>query len=129
MIFPYLVWEIAILVGVAVTAYIAYTVYLPSTKTRCDVKLKKPQTQERVYKLAYANSKGEVIRLPNKMTYSEAVHTLSGSTTVNSLMKSHKGYWGIYTHNQSYAKALAAAFGGKSSPEVHVKNIKNVLFV
>ncbi len=119
MIFPYLIWGIAIVVAVAVTAYIAYNVYLHTTKTRADVKLRNPPKKERVYQLAYANNKGEIIRLPGKMTYDEAFLALGGSAAVNSLMKDHKGYWGIYTNDQAYAKALAVVFGGTNKPEVH----------
>ncbi len=53
------------------------------------------------------------------MTYSEALVALSCSAAANSLMKNHKGYWGIYTNNQAYAKALAVTFGGTAKPEVH----------
>lgn len=119
MVFPYLVWGIAAVVAVAATAYVAYNIYLHSTKTLSDVKSKRPRPDARVYQLAYVNSKGEIIRLPGKMNYKEAVKALCGSAAVNMLSKSHKNHWGIYTSSQAHAKALAVTFGGRKRPEVH----------
>lgn len=114
-------WVILGIAAVGVISYTGYKIYknTRATRIKSDVKLKRPPTRSRVYQLAYANSKGEIIRLPGKMTYNEAVAALYGSAKVNSLMKEHKGYWGIYTNNQANAKALAVAFGGKGRPEVH----------
>ncbi len=117
--FPYLIIGIAAIVAVAVTAYAAYKVYMTSTKTLADVKLKQPSTNNKVYQFAYVTSSGALVRVYGKMTYAQAVAALSGSAMLNTMMKEHKGYWGIYASNQAYAKALAYAFGCTKKPEVH----------
>ena len=118
-VFPYLIWGIVAVVAVAATAYLAYNAYLNSTKTLSDVKAKEPPSYEKVYRMAYLTNKGELKTDYKKMTYLEAVAYLSLSSTIDLNNQKYGKTWGVYTNKQSYAKALAVAFGCYKKPEVH----------
>lgn len=107
-----------------------------------DVKAKLPNLKMKVYQLAYISVHDALIRLPKKYSYKEAVALLGVTGAINITLDSgllydkerssdaqrtlqsqplikEKRDWGIYTHNQIYAKALAVIFSGTNEPEVH----------
>ena len=104
-------------------------------KTLSDTKAK--GTQEAVYYLAYVSEYGSIIKVGDGMTMQEALVSLGFSGATNKLNQKFKyarenssdaqrklehmgsGNWGIYTHDQAYAKALAIIVGAYQPPEVH----------
>lgn len=92
--------------------------------------------ENKVYQLAYINKQGELIRLYTKYSFTEIVALLGitgvvnlsnqyeyakqseAQSTVQPLAKG-KRFWGVYTHSQSAAKALAYVFSCDQPPEVH----------
>lgn len=126
-LFPYLIWGIAIIVAVAVTAYIAYQAYLRSTKTLSNVKAK--TTNSKVFKLAYASG-SSLITVGKSLSLVEALTILGVKKAACSLTRRYTvtakrpsscktSDWGMYTTNQPYACALATMLGCTSKPEVH----------
>ena len=87
--------------------------------------------------ISYVNEKGSLIRIMPYYNYFEALAMLGCLGACNNLRiakeydpssycKAHKevndlGYstWGIYTHYQIHAKALAVSIGVTTPPEVH----------
>ena len=110
-------------------------VFADNTKTLSDVKAK--STDLKVYRLAFVSKYGELITVYNDMTMAEALAALGFTGATNALNQlfiydvgrssnaqrelEHKGIgqWGIYTHTQEYAKALAIVTGCNETPEVH----------
>ena len=107
-----------------------------SDKTLSDVRPHIPD-RSKVYQVAYVNEKGSLIRIMPYYNYFEALAMLGCLGACNNLRiakeydpssycKAHKevndlGYstWGIYTHYQIHAKALAVSIGVTTPPEVH----------
>lgn len=107
---------------------------MPKTKKLSDTKAKLPSNK--VYYLAYINSRGELVKVGSAMSFVSALGMLGISGATNSLNKRYKynrhnsssaqrtlqkssSNWGIYTKNQANAKALSSVFGWKEKPEVH----------
>ena len=100
-----------------------------------DIKTSIPKGK--VYQLAYISVYGGLIRLPNMLSYYEAIAALGVTGAINGVNHAYTynkekssdaqrklqhlgtGNWGIYTHSQSAAKALALAFSWNEAPEVH----------
>ena len=134
-------WIIAGVLAAGVITWAGVTLYnrwkasaSSKTKTLSDVKAKTSNSS--VYYLAYVNSKGELIKIGKAMNYSEALAALGVSGAANTLNKVYtynrgksskaqrelerkSSNWGIYTNNQTAAKALAIVFGFAGKPEVH----------
>ena len=107
-----------------------------SDKTLSDVRPHIPD-RSKVYQVAYVNEKGSLIRIMPYYNYFEALAMFGCLGACNNLRiakeydpssycKAHKevndlGYstWGIYTHYQIHAKALAVSIGVTTPPEVH----------
>ena len=141
MMFPYLIWGIAIIVAVAVTAYVAYQAYLKSTKMLSNVRAK--TTSSKVFKLAYAKG-NSLIKVGKSLSFVEALTVLGVKKAACSLTRRYSvtakrpstcktSDWGMYSTNQAYACALATMLGCSSKPEVHgsatmgIIMIKNIL--
>ncbi len=105
-----------------------------------DTKAKLPKFKAKVYQVAYLSSFGALIRMPGKLTFSEALIALgvtgAANVTLNSRFTYDKGRsseaqreaqrqpniddskdWGVYTHSQAYAKALAVVLGWNENPD------------
>ena len=135
-------WVVLGAIGVVACVTIAYdlsrTTHKTTSKTKvlADVKVKQ-QTEKKQYQLAYVSSSGSLIRVGEKLSFTQALEALGISGAVNSISKRYSydigrssnaqrelehrgtGNWGIYTSSQTAAKALAVAFGFSGPPEVH----------
>lgn len=117
-------------VGYSISSSIASS----KTKKLSKVKSKLPTTK--VYQLAYINKNDELVKLPTKYSFVEALKLLGFSSAKNTLNQSFKydkskssnaqrklekysKDWGIYTHEQAHAQALAEVCGARENPEVH----------
>ncbi len=124
---------IILIVESAITS-VSSSIASSRTKTLSNTKAKLPT--EKAYQLAYINNKDELIKLPTKYSFVDALKMLgfsSATNTLNQTFKYDKGSssdaqrtmekyskdWGIYTHEQSHAKALASVCGAWEDPEVH----------
>ena len=106
-----------------------------NTKTLKDVKVRKQYGKQ--YQLAYISTYGALVKLFKKMSFTEALACLGITGATNSISQTFtydrgkasdaqrqlehlgKGEWGIYSHSQYAAKALATVFGCTEPPEVH----------
>lgn len=90
------------------------------TLTLPDVDKEQPNSNDKVYYLAYVDKKsGELVKLPDPMNFAEALAIILGEAQINQSLPVNKKYLGIYTENQAHAKALAVATGVFGPPEVH----------
>ena len=113
----------------------AISISTSNTKTLSDTKSR--LTTKSVYYLSYVTEQGGLAKIGKGMTLRQALISLGFSGAINSLNQSftydrskssdaqreleHKGSgnWGIYTHDQAHAKALASIVGANQPPEVH----------
>ena len=120
--------------GVAVYKY-AKTTSSAKTKVLADVKVK--QQSGKHYQLAYVSNSGALIRIGNKMSFTDALAALGITGATNSISQRFSydigkstsaqrqlehmgsGNWGIYADSQVAEKALAVVFGFTGKPEVH----------
>ena len=104
-------------------------------KTLKDLKVKKQYGK--MYQLAYISTYGSLIRVGKKLSFTEALACLGISGATNSISQRFtynkgkssdaqrqlehlgKGEWGIYSHSQYAAKALATVLGCTEPPEIH----------
>ena len=138
---PVVVWVIGIgavlVIGAEVYAYIQ-TADDSSMRSKvlADVRAHNPE-QQKVYQMAYINEKGALIRFGPYYDYFGALKILGCLAAYNNLRRAieydnsrycdaHKeadkrgaSHWGIYTHKQVHAKALAISIGIITPPEVH----------
>ena len=138
---PVVVWVIGIgavlVIGAEVYAYIQ-TADDSSMRSKvlADVRAHNPE-QQKVYQMAYINEKGGLIRFGPYYDYFGALKILGCLAAYNNLRRAieydnsrycdaHKeadkrgaSHWGIYTHKQVHAKALAISIGIITPPEVH----------
>ena len=135
------IWVVGIILIVGVAELYSYVVRQADDssfkdKTLSDVRPHIPD-RSKVYQIAYINEQGSLIRLSTYYSYFEALAMLNCLGVYNNLRTpvdynsssycaAHKkvnelGYsvWGIYTHYQVYAKALAVSIGVVTPPEVH----------
>ena len=109
----------------------------PATRTLDDVTTSIPAPAATIYQFAYTGKSGALVMTGGKLTFYQAMFALGfasfanvlttvftfslGSATpfVQRLDKEHPRTWGIYTPQQSDAKALAIVVGATSQPEVH----------
>ena len=134
---------VGILIGLAIVVDATYRIInsVPSdkvtTKTRPDTVARIPDKHKDVYRLAYMDSEGNLVKVGPSMSFTAALTALGVSGAKNSLeytykfkkrkasdevkkiAKEHKGQWGIYTRYQTNAKALAVVFGCNNPPEYH----------
>ena len=106
-----------------------------NTKTLKDVKVKKQYGKQ--YQLAYISAYGYLIKIGKKLSFTEALACLGITGATNSISQRFtydkgnssdaqrqlehmgKGEWGIYSHSQYAAKALATVLGCTEPPEIH----------
>ena len=105
-----------------------------NVNTLPDIKARVPK--DKVYRLAYINSLGFLKRIGKKMSFVEALGALGFTGVTNTLhqrlkynagissdaqrkLQSYSKNWGIYTHSQFAAKALAVVLGFNHPPEYH----------
>ena len=135
------IWVVGIILIVGVAELYSYVVRQANDssfkdKTLSDVRPHIPD-RSKVYQIAYINEQGSLIRLSTHYSYFEALAMLNCLGVYNNLRTSvdynsssycaaHKkvnelGYsvWGIYTHYQVHAKALAVSIGVVTPPKVH----------
>ena len=135
------IWVVGIILIVGVAELYSYVVRQANDssfkdKTLSDVRPHIPD-RSKVYQIAYINEQGSLIRLSTYYSYFEALAMLNCLGVYNNLRTSvdynsssycaaHKkvnelGYsvWGIYTHYQVHAKALAVSIGVVTPPKVH----------
>ena len=123
--------------GVIAIGYDVYQKNAHKTTILADVKVKKQPEKQKLYRLAYVNELGMMIKVGDKMTFTEALAALGISGAMNSISKLYTydrhrssfaesvmqklgaGVWGIYASTKSAAKALAFVFGSTAHPEVH----------
>ena len=104
-------------------------------KTLKDVKVKKQYGKQ--YQLAYISAYGSLIKIGKKLSFTEALACLGITGATNSISQRFtydkgrssdaqrqlehrgKGEWGIYSHSQYAAKALATVLGCTEPPEIH----------
>ena len=104
-------------------------------KTLKDVKVKKQYGKQ--YQLAYISAYGYLIKIGKKLSFTEALACLGITGATNSISQRFtydkgnssdaqrqlehmgKGEWGIYSHSQYAAKALATVLGCTEPPEIH----------
>jgi len=104
-------------------------------KTLKDVKVKKQYGKQ--YQLAYISAYGCLIKIGKKLSFTEALACLGITGATNSISQRFtydkgrssdaqrqlehrgKGEWGIYSHSQYAAKALATVWGCTEPPEIH----------
>ncbi len=100
-----------------------------------DVKVK--QQYGKQYQLAYISAYGSLIKIGEKLSFTEALACLGITGATNSISQRFtydkgkssdaqrqlehmgKGEWGIYSHSQYAAKALATVLGCTEPPEIH----------
>ena len=115
----------------------SYTSSMSSTQTKKLSDTKAKATQEAVYYLAYVSEQGGLVKVGDGMTMQNALIALGFAGATNALNQSFEyardkssdaqrtlehmgsGNWGIYTHDQAHAKALASVVGAYQPPEVH----------
>lgn len=110
---------------------------IAGTKTLADTKARQPKN--RPYKLAYVNSKNELIKYGKKLSLKEVLISLGFVNATNSMYQSYRynfsnssqaqrsvqhlgrdnDSWGVYAKTQKDAKALALILGCTDPPEVH----------
>lgn len=134
------IWVVGIILIVGVAELYSYVVRQADDssfkdKTLSDVRPHIPD-RSKVYQIAYINEQGSLIRLSTYYSYFEALAMLNCLGVYNNLRTpvdynsssycaAHKkvnelGYsvWGIYTHYQVHAKALAVSIGVVTPPKV-----------
>lgn len=132
---------VAGVVMLGASAYVAFQAgqaigeAISKPKTLSDTKAKIPSGG--AYYLAYITNQGELAKKGKGMNFVQALASLGISGATNTLSKIYKynkgksstaqrtlehlgtGEWGIYTHDQSAAKALAVVLGNNDRPEYH----------
>jgi RHS repeat-associated protein len=139
-------WTIAGILATGVITWAGLSLYnqwkaSASSKTKVLSDVNASIKSQKVYYLAYVNSVGELIKVGKAMCFVEALTALGITGATNTLSKVYKynrgkssnaqrelqkksDNWGIYTHDQSAAKALAVVLGAKQgteegTPKVH----------